>query len=184
MAVSTTDSIDSTTYAVTDTSRFSLGGYCNLAGQGINWNDATNRLKNPEGPFGSNISALYGALKFNIDNQYGQLDGVKQVQMRGCVEYIDNENPDDFKYTSSSIFSGDVFIGRYTEKCIMPLFTDFLIGQYDGYPFDYFRRYNIPYPRFWVDSRKFDIGGLAEFLLLDFLLLQVMTKTYPMSFII
>ncbi len=162
VAVSTTDSIDSTTYAVTDTSRFALGGYCDLAGQGINWADATNRLKNPEGPFGSNISALYGALKFNIDNQYGQLDGVKQVQMRGCVEYIDNENPDDFKYTSSSIFSGDVFIGRYTEKCIMPLFTDFLIGQYDGYPFDYFRRYNIPYPRFWVDSRKFDIGGLAE----------------------
>ena len=165
VAVSTTDPIDSSLYAVQDNSRFTLGGYCNSntnAGSGVNWGNTEERLKNPEGPWGSDISALYGALKFNMDNQYGQLDGIKQVQMRGCVEILDQTNPVDYKYTSAPIFSGDVFIGRYTEKCIMPLFTDFLIGQYDGYPFDYFLRYNIPYPRFWIDSRKFDIGGLAE----------------------
>tara|TARA_R110002012_G_scaffold72117_2_gene184540 strand:+ start:8672 stop:15175 length:6504 start_codon:yes stop_codon:yes gene_type:complete len=165
VAVSTTDPIDSNLYAVQDDSRFTLGGYCpstSNANSGVNWGNTESRLLNPEGPFGSNISALYGALKFNMDNQYGQLDGIKQIQMRGCVEFIDQTNPPNFKYTSEAIFSGDVFIGRYTEKCIMPLFTDFLIGQYDGYPYDYFLRYNIPYPRFWVDSRKFDLGGLAE----------------------
>ena len=165
VAVSTVDPIDSSLYAVQDNSRFTLGGYCpsnTNAASGVNWGDAQNRLLNPEGPWGSNISALYGALKFNMDNQYGQLDGIKQVQMRGCVNNLDQTNPVDFKYTSSPVFSGDVFIGRYTEKCIMPLFTDFLIGQYDGYPFDYFLRYNIPYPRYWVNSRKYDLGSLAE----------------------
>ena len=165
VAISTVDKIDSSLYSVLDTSRFTLGGYCpstTSANSGVNWSSTENNLLNPEGPFGSNISALYGALKFNMDNQYGQLDGIKQVQMRGCVEFINQTNPPNFKYTSEPIFSGDVFIGRYTEKCIMPLFTDFLIGQYDGYPYDYFLRYNIPYPRFWVDSRKFDLGGLAE----------------------
>ena len=135
-----------------DNSRFVLGGTSN----------PNSSLLRPEGPFGRNISALYGALKFNIDNQYGQLDGIKQLQMRGCVEKLDPENPPEFLYTSKPIFSGDVFISRYTEKCIMPIFTDFLMGQYDGFPYDYKLRVNIPYPRFWMDTRKFDIGQLAQ----------------------
>ena len=159
VAVSTQDEIAPPTG---DDSRFALGGYVDANGQGFNWPNVNNRLKNPEGPFGSNISALYGALKFNMDNQYGQLDGVKQVQMRGCVEYVDLTASPNLKYTSQPIFGGDVFIARYTEKHIMPLFTDFLMGQYDGFPYDYFLRYNIPYPRFWVDSRKFDMGSMAS----------------------
>ena len=161
VAVSTLNPISSN-YNVTDTSRFALGGYANSAGTMIAFGNDEQRLLNPEGPFDSNISALYGALKFNMDNQYGQLDGIKQILMRGCVEKIDPENPDDFKYTSDPIFSGDVFIGRYSEKCIMPIFTDFLMGQYDGYPYDYYTRYNIPYPRFWMNTRKYDLGSLAE----------------------
>jgi hypothetical protein len=135
-----------------DNSRFVLGGT----------SSPNSNLLRPEGPFGRTISAHYGALKFNIDNQYGQLDGIKQLQMRGCVEKLDPENPPEFLYTSKPIFSGDVFISRYTEKCIMPIFTDFLMGQYDGFPYDYKLRVNIPYPRFWMDTRKFDLGQLAQ----------------------
>ena len=159
VAVSTTDPFDSN-YNVTDKSRFVLGGYVDGAGDGQNYNNSN--LLNQKGPFKENISALYGALKFNMGNQYGQLEGIKQIQMRGCVEKLDPTLPNTFMYTSQPIFSGDVFIGRYTEKCIMPIFTDFMMGQYDGFPYDYSLRVNLPFPRFWMDTRKYDISALAQ----------------------
>ena len=161
VAISTADVIDHN-YSVTDKSRFVAGGYINNAGTGVDPSDFTERLLNPEGPFKEPISAMYGALKFDMDNQYGQLDGIKQIQMRGCVEKLDPTLPDTYMYTSQPIFSGDVFIGRYTEKCIMPIFTDFMMGQYDGFPYDYSLRVNLPYPRFWMDTKKYDISALAQ----------------------
>ena len=161
VAISTADVINHN-YSVTDKSRFVAGGYINNAGTGVDPSDFTERLLNPEGPFKEPISAMYGALKFDMDNQYGQLDGIKQIQMRGCVEKLDPTLPDTYMYTSQPIFSGDVFIGRYTEKCIMPIFTDFMMGQYDGFPYDYSLRVNLPYPRFWMDTKKYDISALAQ----------------------
>jgi len=102
-------------------------------------------------------SALYGALKFNIENQYGQLDQIKQVPMRGGFELINLDLPPQTKYQTAPIFSGDTYIGRYSEKVIMPIFTDFLYGQPENYPFDYLMRTNIPYPRYWMDTKKYDI---------------------------
>ncbi len=107
------------------------------------------------------ISAVYGALKFEFENQYGQLNGIKQVQMRGCVELINESSPIQ-RFSSQPIFSGDTFINRYTEKTIMPIFTDFLNGEPDETPYDYLLRINIPYPRFWMDTRKFDTTALAQ----------------------
>ncbi len=139
--------------SVLDKSRYAIGG------------DATTQygnafLLNPEQEQKRPISTLYGGLKFEFENQYGQLDGVKQVQMRGCIELVTPTNPSE-KFSSSSIFAGDVYINRYTEKTIMPIFSDFLNGQPDQYVFDYLQRVNIPYPRFWMDTRRFDMTELA-----------------------
>ena len=166
IAVSTVNELDDP--PVIDNSRFSLGGYVNSNGSTV---DRQNKyMKNPASAseIQTNISALYGALKYNFDNQYGQLDGIKQIQMRGCVESIgglDDKGdpiPDEFLYTSKAIFSGDISINRYTEKCIMPIFTNFLKGQPNFYSFDYSLYVNIPYPRFWLNSTKFDISGIAR----------------------
>lgn len=150
----------SSDYSITDNSRFALGGYVNSNGSIVDYGNQY--LKNYEQPFKTNISALYGSLKFNMDNQYGQLAGIKQVQMRGCVELLDPTKAEAFKYTSKPIFSGDVFINRYTEKCIMPIFTDFLKGQPDEFTYDYLLRVNVPYPRFWMDTSKYDVSALAR----------------------
>ena len=120
-----------------------------------------NYLIDPRSPKGSNISAHYGALKYNFDNQYGQIAGIKQIQMRGCIELIDPSNPSTFLYTSKPIFAGDTFVCRFTEKTIMPIFTDYLLGQPDGFTYDYSLYVNIPYPRFWLNSQKFDMSPLA-----------------------
>ena len=139
---------------VTDKSRFAIGGDID--------NATPSRYKKPETKVKRNISAFYGALKFNFENQYGQLDGIKQVQMRGCVNYIDPTLPASTKYSTEPILAGDTYIGRYTEKCIMPIFTDFLNGQPDEFNFDYRNYTNIPYPRYWLSSERYDTGQLAQ----------------------
>jgi len=154
--------------SVVDKSRYVVGGDVNLflnaqgeyAGSSVN-EFSDSYLLNPGENKRTAISAHYGALKFNFDNQYGQLAGIRQVQMRGCVELLDPTKPNEFLYKSKPIFSGDTFIGRYTEKCIMPIFTNYLLGQPDGFTYDYSLYVNIPYPRFWLNSQKFDMTPLA-----------------------
>ncbi len=143
-----------------DKSRFTIGGYVRKDGSVGEWSD--NYLLNPDQSKISNISAYYGSLKFNFDNQYGQLSGIKQIPMRGCVELLDPTKPDQFMYSTKALVAGDTFIGRYTEKVIMPIFSQYLLGQPDEFTYDYSMHVNIPYPRYWLDSQRFDMTGLAQ----------------------
>ena len=138
-----------------DKSRYAVGGDADES-------FGNEYIVNPNTSQTKPISSLYGSLKFNFDNQYGQLEGIKQVIMAGCVFEIDSTRPDAYKYSTTPIFSGDTYVGRYTEKVIMPIFTDFLYGQPDQYPYNYLQRINIPYPRFWMDTRKYDTTQLAQ----------------------
>lgn len=65
-------------------------------------------------------------------------------------------------YFSKSIFAGDTYINRYTEKVIMPIFAQYLLGQPDEYTYDYSQHVNIPYPRYWLNSQKFDMTKLGR----------------------
>lgn len=139
--------------SVVDTSRWALGGEWQIP-----YNDQY--MTKTDVKKTKVISAKYGALKFNFENQYGQLDGIKQVQMRGCIEKVTPQFPQD-RFTSQPIFAGDVYINRYTEKTVMPIFTEFLNGQPDDFVYDYLKRINIPYPRFWMDTTPFDTSAFA-----------------------
>jgi hypothetical protein len=141
-----------------DTSRYTVGG-----GGGINafGSYGNTFMRNPEREQKRPISALYGALKFNFENQYGQLDSIKQIQMRGSIELVNPTDPRE-TFSTGPIFAGDVYINRYTEKTIMPIFADFLNGQPDQFTYNYLQRINIPYPRFWMDTRKYDTTALAS----------------------
>ena len=142
-----------------DTSRFTVGGHVNANGS-VSEN-LDNYLVDYSASKKEPISAYYGALKYNFDNQYGQLDGIKQIPMRDCVNYLDPEKPDEIMYSSNAIFAGDIFITRYTEKVIMPIFSQYLLGQPDEFTYDYSNHVNIPYPRFWLSSVRFDMSALA-----------------------
>ena len=116
------------------------------------------------------ISAHYGALKVNFDNQYGQLDDIRQVPIRGCIDYFDPNydsntniiNPNTTqRYTTQPLFGGDCYIARYTEKVIKPFFWDFLYEQPDGFPYNYKLRQNSPCPRFWFNSEKYDMSNFV-----------------------
>ena len=158
VAVSLDKPIDEPSQA--DTSRFTVGGHVNQNGSVTSYTNTY--LLDPSVSKKEPISAYYGALKYNFDNQYGQLDGIKQIPMRSCVNYLDPNKPDEIMHSSSLIFAGDIFINRYTEKVIMPIFAQYLLGQPDEFTYDYSNHVNIPYPRYWLDSQKFDITRLAN----------------------
>ena len=151
--------------SVEDTSRYVVGGEINASGTANTFSDGY--LLDPKENKKNPISAYYGALKYNMDNQYGQLDGIKQIQMRGCVELLDVDSstpipPPQTMYASKPMFAGDTFIGRYTEKVIMPMFSNFLLGQPDEFTFDYSLYVNIPYPRYWINSQRYDMTPIAQ----------------------
>lgn len=143
------------TSGVIDKSRYTVGGDADVS-------FGNEYIVNPTGIQVKPISMHYGALKFNFENQYGQLENIKQTTASDCINFINNNFGNNYNYKSKIVHGGDTFVGRYTEKVIMPLFTDFLFGQPDLYPYDYLQRINIPYPRFWMNSRKFDVSAIAD----------------------
>ena len=159
--------------APTDTSRYTLGGAPNWTIPGVNFDGS-----NDTNVAVAQISAHYGGLKVNFDNQYGQIDGIRQVPIRGCIDYFDPNydsnvniiNPDRTAvYTTQLLFGGDCYIARYTEKNIKPFFWDFMYEQPDGFPWNYKLRQNSPCPRYWFNSEKYDMSNfVAPLITLNF----------------
>ena len=135
--------------------------------------------KNPQVEFSKKIASHYGALKIRIRNQYGQLQGIKQIVITPCEQKFNYEDlpttlvggstncPKQYNLktieSTSVIFGGDTYICRYTEKNTMLFFWEWLYGQQAGFEYDYFQRQNIPQPKFWMNSQKYDFNGaLAE----------------------
>jgi len=95
----------------------------------------------------------YAALKVAIDNQYGQLEQIKQIPV-GCIQLWNRGY--NQKDRTDVIFGGDVYINRYTEKNTFFYFSKWMENLPDGTEYDY-RLYNmLPYPRYWMDTTKFD----------------------------
>ena len=104
-------------------------------------------------------SSHYVSLKQRINNQYGQINGVQQVPASTCVM-----TAPAFTATaiSDTIFGGDTYVGRYTEKNTFFFFYNWLYGQPDGAQFDYTKNNMIPYPRFWGNFDGFETGDFTS----------------------
>ena len=134
------------------------------------------QTKDPFRPFSKKIASHYGALKLRLRNQYGQLDGIKQMVITACEQRLGNAlNPIVLLQSQSAqadaklglrrtqiFFYGDTYINRFTEKNNMFMFYDWLFDQPDGYEFDYTQRPMIAFPRFWVNSTSFDIANFLD----------------------
>lgn len=108
-----------------------------------------------------NISTRYGAYKVSYDNQYGQLESIRQIPIPMCVQYT-TANVSS-RYKSDILFGGDIYINRYTEKNPYLFFNAWMLGEPDLTPFDYRNAINGPYPQYWADFNKFDVGSLIMF---------------------
>lgn len=99
----------------------------------------------------SDISSHYGAIKLLFPSQYGQLESIKQLPISGgCIHPA--VGPD--KYISNTLWGGDVYINRFTEKNTMYFYDTWLMGEPDEFEIDYRNYMAIAYPRFWIDSTR------------------------------
>lgn len=111
--------------------------------------------EDPEIPFNTTAVSHYVALKQRIRNQYGQIENIIQVPSTECVIPTDQRD-------SPTIFGGDIYIGRYTEKNTFYYFKDWLFGQPDGAAFNYALQKMIPHPRFWADTEEYDFNEFSS----------------------
>lgn len=98
-------------------------------------------------------SSHYVSLKQRIRNQYGQLQGIVSVPTSGCL-YSGS--------SSTTIFGGDTYVGRYTEKNTFFYFYNWLYGQPDGAQLNYKKLTNVPYPRFFANFEQFETGDFVQ----------------------
>lgn len=117
-------------FPVGDNTKFTIGaGPC--AGDGnhsMNWYDPGEEVR-------STAVANYVALKTPMDNQYGQLEGIIQLNTQGCYNFADQQGRDELgnlipiipatRFQTDTVYAGDCYIARYTEKTIMPFFYTF-----------------------------------------------------------
>ena len=126
-------------------------------------------------PFINNIASHYAGLKFNIKNQYGQLNTIQQIIATPCEQKIDFENLSETSTTvpecpnplvikkiqqTDVFFGGDTYINRFTQKNIMPFFRNWLYNAPRGAEFNYFLYPTVPFPKFWANSFPWDIQDI------------------------
>ena len=108
-------------------------------------------------------SAYYGAIKYDIQNQYGQVHSITQIPVGSCIAYPENigvyssmRNENNLE-KPNVIFGGDVYINRYTEKNPYMFFHTWLHDVPDETEMDYRNYINGPLPRYWANLDKFDV---------------------------
>jgi hypothetical protein len=120
--------------------------------------------RNPTQTQTTSAISYYAAIKNRLRNQYGQVDGIIQVPTSSCVQEFVVEG-DQTKATSGLIFGGDTYINRYTEKNTFFYFYSWMTSQPDGFEYDYTKRYNIPYPTYWIDSKGIESSDVLQHLI-------------------
>lgn len=122
-----------------------------------NIDSSRNLIPNTNNAFASyddNISSYYGAIKYDYQNQYGQLYAITQIPVNSCVYDVSNDVT--IPHSSSQIFGGDVYINRYTEKSPYYFYNSWLIDVPNGTEWNYQNYINGPEPEYWLNSIRYD----------------------------
>lgn len=123
-----------------------------------NINTNYNALKPAEaGEFGTTSNCYYAALKQRIRNQYGQIDSISQIAINNCYTPYNN-----LTSSTTTLFGGDIYIGKYSEKTTFFYFYEWLYKQPDGFQFDYNSHKMIPYPTYWLNMEKFETNDFTS----------------------
>jgi len=116
-------------------------------------------LKDPtKSSFKTNSSCFYVGYKQRIRNQYGQIDSIIQVPVSVCPVVYDPTVVTG-RLTSNQLFNGDIYIGRYTEKNTFFFFYEWLYDEPDGFEYNYLAHRMLPFPRYWLDSQKYEMSN-------------------------
>lgn len=109
-------------------------------------------------------SAFYATSKVTNPNQYGQLGSSSPVSMHSCVLPFSDATTENSMTVSPVIYGGDCVIARFSFLKKMPFFAQTLANTNypDSVEYDYRKYRNIGYPRFWIDTTKYDYSELLS----------------------
>lgn len=116
-----------------------------------------------------NGSAYYVTSKNSNPNQYGKLGSATPVSMHSCVlsfEPIKDSgnipNPEETLTDSPILYGGDCIIAPMNFQKRMQFFNQTIAdtNYSPGTEYDYRLYRNIAYPRYWMDSTKYDFAEL------------------------
>ena len=167
-----------------------IPGASNFTPNRVNWTE-NGKTKN----FINKIASHYVGLKYRIENQYGQLETIQQIVSTPCEQKLDFNStigpnavmPLSFgstcgftnfvqnKTETPTMFGGDTYVNRFTEKNIMHFFYDTLYDVPDNIEWNYFLNQMIPEPKFKVNSQPWDI---SEFNLTNLIDLFISNPNY------
>lgn len=105
--------------------------------------------------FSRRASSHYVGLKTRLRNQYGQLQSIRQLMVSTCVTPIAST-------ASQTLFGGDTYIGKYSEKNTLYYFQQWLNGQPDGAIFNYNKQKMFEWTAFWMDTDPFDLVEFTQ----------------------
>lgn len=106
-------------------------------------------------------SMFYATSKVPNPNQYGQLGSSTPVLISHCAHLFDPENNTE---VTPILYGGDCVITRFQYLKKMQFFSQNLANTNfpDGTEYDYRKYRNIAFPRFWIDSTKYDFSELLN----------------------
>lgn len=117
----------------------------------------TSLVQYSDGVVSSQGVGYYGTLKVNNPNQYGRIETTFQ-------NILCHNNTLPLQSTSPIIFGGDCWINRFSIKNPFLFFTQDLAfpetKENIGYNYRLYR--NVAYPRYWLDSFKYDFSSLLN----------------------
>lgn len=110
-------------------------------------------------------SVFYATIKSPNPNQYGQLGSAPSVSMHSCPLLFSEDLSE-----TGTLFGGDCIIASFQFQKRMHFFQQNLTNT--NYPpgteYDYRKYRNIAYPRFWMDTTKYDFSELLSGNIINF----------------
>lgn len=122
-----------------------------------------NICETPFSSFKTIASMFYGMIKNIIGDQYGQIDSVVYQDTGFIDQNLTNTaaiGSADLFYTSDTVFGGDTYVNRFAFNRHHQFFRQNIANTNfpDGTEFDYSKYRNVGYPRFWLNSEKYDMS--------------------------
>lgn len=109
-------------------------------------------------------SMFYTAVKRKVRNQYGTVDSISYLDTGYLETSLTNisKSEKDLFYESGSVFGGDTFINRMAVRRSHHYFSLFLHDAPDGYVIDYRNYRNVGFPRYWIDTGKYNLANFIS----------------------
>lgn len=115
-------------------------------------------------PVSTTASMYYVGAKRKFPNQYGTVDGINYLDTGFLDTTLTNVAAIGSKekhYKTGVVFGGDTFINRMTVRRSHHFFSEYLYNVADGFQYDYRQFRNVAYPRYWMDSTRFDMSSVV-----------------------